>query len=211
MFGSGVTGGLFLFYFTAVKDYGAFASALLLIYFVAGLLGAPIWTFIARRKGKHVALIWACLYAVVTQPLLIFIPENNFLIAGLTMAVAGIVYTSGLYLLRAMMADIGDEDLLLTGQDRTGLLYALVTLTGKAGYALAVGVTYIGLGFIGFESKLEDQNTPDARMGLTALFIGIPIIVNLIGAALLVRYPIDYKRTLWLQNEIKAKRDAGLI
>ena len=211
MFGSGVTGGLFLFYFTAVKGYGALAGALLLIYFVAGLLGAPIWTFIAKRMGKHIALIWACFYAVATQPLLIFVPEDNFPIACLAMAVAGIVYTSAAYLLRAMMADIGDEDLLQTGQDRTGLLYALVTLTGKAGYALAVGVTYMGLGFIGFESRLEDQNTPEALMGLTALFIGIPIIVSLIGAALLVRYPIDFNRTLKLQSEIKAKRDLGLI
>lgn len=207
MFGSGVTGGLFLFYFDAVKGFGGLAAALLLIYFIAGLIGAPIWTMIARRWGKHVSLLCACIYTAVSLPFVMLLPEGNFIATAAGMAVAGIVYTSGAYLLRAMMADIGDEDLLQTGQDRTGLLYALVTLTGKAGYALAVGVTYIGLGLFGFNSKLGGENTPEALAGLTFLFIGLPVIVNLIGAVLLVKYPIDAKRQAELQAAIVAKRD----
>ncbi|MFN7606951.1 MAG: MFS transporter [Hyphomonadaceae bacterium] len=206
MFGSGVTGGLFLFYFDAVKGYGGLAAALLLIYFIAGLIGAPLWTLIARRWGKHVSLICACLYAAVSQPLFMYLPENNFVAAAIGMSVAGIVYTAGAYLLRAMMADIGDEDLLQTGQDRTGLLYAFVTLTGKAGYALAVGVTYVGLGLFGFNSKLGAENTPEALAGLTLLFLGLPVVVNLLGALLLLKYPIDAKRTAELQAAIAAKR-----
>jgi Na+/melibiose symporter-like transporter len=206
MFGSGVTGGLFLFYFDAVKGYGGLAAALLLIYFIAGLIGAPLWTLIARRWGKHVSLICACLYAAVSQPLIMYLPENNFVAAAIGMSVAGIVYTAGAYLLRAMMADIGDEDLLQTGQDRTGLLYAFVTLTGKAGYALAVGVTYVGLGLFGFNSKLGAENTPEALAGLTLLFLGLPVVVNLLGALLLLKYPIDAKRTAELQAAIAAKR-----
>ncbi|CAN1563472.1 MelB Na+/melibiose symporter and related transporters [Caulobacteraceae bacterium] len=206
MFGSGVTGGLFLFYFDAVKGYGGLAAALLLIYFIAGLIGAPLWTLIARRWGKHVSLIYACLYAAVSQPLIMYLPENNFVAAAIGMSVAGIVYTAGAYLLRAMMADIGDEDLLQTGQDRTGLLYAFVTLTGKAGYALAVGVTYVGLGLFGFNSKLGAENTPEALAGLTLLFLGLPVVVNLLGALLLLKYPIDAKRTAELQAAIAAKR-----
>jgi Na+/melibiose symporter-like transporter len=194
MFGSGVTGGLFLFYFDAVKG------------FIAGLIGAPLWTLIARRWGKHVSLICACLYAAVSQPLIMYLPENNFVAAAIGMSVAGIVYTAGAYLLRAMMADIGDEDLLQTGQDRTGLLYAFVTLTGKAGYALAVGVTYVGLGLFGFNSKLGAENTPEALAGLTLLFLGLPVVVNLLGALLLLKYPIDAKRTAELQAAIAAKR-----
>ncbi|MFN9611292.1 MAG: MFS transporter [Hyphomonadaceae bacterium] len=207
MFGSGVTGGLFLFYFDAVKGYGGLAAALLLIYFIAGLIGAPIWTMIARRWGKHVSRICACIYAAISQPLIMYLPENNFVAAAIGMSAAGIVYTSGAYLLRAMMADIGDEDLLQTGQDRTGLLYAFVTLTGKAGYALAVGVTYVGLGLFGFNSKLGAGNTPEALTGLTFLFIGLPVVVNILGALLLVKYPIDAKRTAELQAAIAAKHD----
>jgi glycoside/pentoside/hexuronide:cation symporter, GPH family len=211
MSGSGVTGGLFLFYFKAVKGFGDNSNILLLIYFVAGLLGAPLWTFIARQFGKHVSLIIACLYAAITQPLLIFLPPGHFAIAAAVMALAGIVYTAGAYLLRAMMADVGDEDLLVTGQDRTGLLYALVTLTGKAGYALAVGVAFLGLSAIGYDPTRGADNSPSALAGLTALFIGLPAFLNLLGAWLLRGYPIDAERTRDIQAQISLKRAQGTI
>jgi glycoside/pentoside/hexuronide:cation symporter, GPH family len=210
-FASGVTGGLFLFYFDAVKGYGALSSALLLIYFVAGLIGAPIWTILARRFGKHMSLIYACIFAAVTQPLILFLPPGNFVLAATGMAFFGLVYTSAAYLLRAMMADIGDEDLLRTGQDRTGLLYALVTLTGKGGYALAVGLTYLGLSFFGFKANLGANNSQGAIDGLTYLFIGLPVIMSLIGALVLKGYPIDAARTAELQQEIEMKRASGEI
>jgi glycoside/pentoside/hexuronide:cation symporter, GPH family len=211
MYSSGVTGGLFLFYFDAVKGYGGMSSALLLIYFVAGLVGAPIWTFLARRKGKHMSLIYACIFAAITQPLIFFIPPNNFVVAAIAMAIAGLVYTSAAYLLRAMMADVGDEDLLETGQDRTGLLYALVTLTGKAGYALAVGTTFLALSLIGYDAKLGSRNAPEAILGLTIIFLGLPTLMSLIGAAFLRNYPIDAARTTALQTQINERRAAGAL
>lgn len=211
MYSSGVTGGLFLFYFDAIKGYGTQSQALLLIYFVAGLVGAPIWTILARRTGKHISLICACIFAAVTQPLLFFVPAGNFVLTACAMAFAGLVYTSAAYLLRAMMADVGDEDLLQTGQDRTGLLYALVTLTGKAGYAFAVGTTFFALSLIGYDAKLGNQNTPEALAGLSILFLGLPTVMSLIGAAFLISYPIDAKRTTELQNQIALKRAEGGI
>jgi glycoside/pentoside/hexuronide:cation symporter, GPH family len=122
-----------------------------------------------------------------------------------------LVYTSAAYLLRAMMADVGDEDLLRTGQDRTGLLYALVTLTGKGGYALAVGTTFLGLSLIGYDAKLGSGNSESAIKGLTWLFIGLPVVMSLIGAAVLRGYPIDAKRTAELQSQIELKRASGEI
>jgi glycoside/pentoside/hexuronide:cation symporter, GPH family len=208
-FSAGVTGGLFLFYFAAVKDLGGLSPALLLIYFVTGLAGAPIWVWIAKRWGKDKSLMAACAFGLLTQPAIILFPPGNFLVASLGMGIAGLSYTAGAYLLRAMMADIGDEDLLRTGQDRTGLLYALVTLTGKAGYALAVGVTYIGLDLVGFVPRLGPDNSADALNGLTALFIGLPVLATIIGASFLIRYPIDAARTAQLQAEIEVKRAAG--
>ena len=197
---------MFLFYFDAVKGFGALSSALLLIYFVAGLVGAPIWTIIARRAGKHISLIYACIFAALGQPLIMLIPQGNFIVAAVAMALYGLGYTAAAYLLRAMMADIGDEDLLRTGKDRTGLLYALVTLTGKAGYALAVGVTYLVLSLIGYKANLGAGNTESSIMGLTLLFIGLPVILSLIGAWVLKGYPIDAARTAQLQIEIQAMR-----
>lgn len=208
MFSSGVTGGLFLFFFTAVKHYDMQASsALLLIYFIAGLIGTPVWTLLARRTAKHVALMTACVYAMVTQPMILFLPEGQFAMAAIGMAVAGLVYAAPAYLLRAMMADVGDEDLLTTGKDRTGLLYAMVTLTGKAGYAFAVGVTFVGLGAFGYEAELVAQNTAAALMGLTVMFIALPVVCCVAGAALLKGYPLDAARSAAVQAQLAARAD----
>jgi glycoside/pentoside/hexuronide:cation symporter, GPH family len=209
MFSSGVTGGLFLFFFTAVKGYsGGDASLLLLVYFVTGLVAAPLWTLIARRTAKHVSLIVACFYAAVTQPLILFLPEGQVALAAAGMAVAGAVYAAPAYLLRAMMADVGDEDLLVTGKDRTGLLYAMVTLTGKAGYAFSVGITYVALSAFGFEARLGGDNTQQALTGLVGMFVAVPVLMSLVGAALLRGYPLDAARTAEVQAAL-ASRGAG--
>jgi glycoside/pentoside/hexuronide:cation symporter, GPH family len=176
------------------------------VYFVAGLVCAPVWTLIATRLGKHGALIAACLYAMLTQPAILFLPQDNLLAAGIGMAIAGAVYAAPAYLLRAMMADVGDEDLLATGKDRTGLLYAMVTLTGKAGYAFAVGITYLGLGAVGFQPSLGSGNTPDALTGLTVMFIAVPLVANAIGALLLRNYPLDAARTAEVQAALAARK-----
>lgn len=48
----GVSGGLFLFYFQSVLGFERESQTLLAIYFVAGLLGVPIWWFAARRRAS---------------------------------------------------------------------------------------------------------------------------------------------------------------
>ena len=53
----GITGALVFFFFGWIKGYDhAQASLLMLVYFVAGLFGAPIWTWLAVRIGKDRAL-----------------------------------------------------------------------------------------------------------------------------------------------------------
>jgi len=53
----GITGALFLFYFERVKDFDKAESGILLLaYFIAALFGAPLWTRLANRIGKHRAL-----------------------------------------------------------------------------------------------------------------------------------------------------------
>lgn len=191
--GPAITGALFFFYFGRAKGFEkAAASQLLLIYFVGGLLGAPIWTWLSYRVGKHRALaISSLFYAVVTVGALA-IPQGDFPIGALMMFLAGLTYSAGAFLLRAMMADVGDEVRLETRSERTALLYALLSGTVKIGSALAVFVTFSLLGAMGFDPKAK---TGDAGVvGLMVMFSVVPASLALVASGVIARFPLTPER-----------------
>ncbi len=201
-FSMGVTGGSFIFYLSTIKNYDSQSSALLLIYFVVGLICTPIWTFISNKYGKHWAFFTACIYTIAVQLFLYIMPSGNFPVAIAIMAIAGIVYAAPILLLRSMVGDAADEDKLNTGKDRIGLLFAFMTLTSKAGYALSIGISFMILDALGFKAVLRDANSPQAINGLLTVFFGFPIVCNLIVAFMMARYPLSKKRVDEIQAEL---------
>jgi Na+/melibiose symporter-like transporter len=188
----GITGALFLFFFEAAKGYKpAAASTLLLFYFAAGLLAAPLWVRVARRHSKHRALIWALIAYCILQTATLLIPGNNFGIAAVAMGLAGVPAVAPAFLLRAMLADVSDAETLRSGQEKTGLFYAALAAVQKLGYAIPVGLSYGALRMLGFVPKLGAANSPDAINGLLALFIVPPVLLALAAAAVVRGWPID--------------------
>ncbi|HVF93677.1 MAG TPA: MFS transporter [Sphingomonas sp.] len=188
----GITGSMFIFYFEHRLGFDAStASLLLLVYFVAGLLAAPLWMKLALRIGKHKAATVAALTFCVTNSAIILLPTHNLTSAIAGMAFAGLPYAAFPFLMRAMLADVIDTDRLDTGLDRAGLFSAVLTTTTKIAHALPIGVIYPILGLIGFNGKAGAANTPDAIMGLTILFIGAPVVVMLGAAWAVARWPHD--------------------
>ena len=85
----GLAGALLLFFFEAARGFdSADSSLLLLIYFVAGLCGAPFWIWLARRTSKHNALKWSLLVYAVFQSALLFLPAGGFAMTAAIMALA---------------------------------------------------------------------------------------------------------------------------
>jgi Na+/melibiose symporter-like transporter len=188
----GITGALFLFFFEAGRGYNAgAASTLLLFYFAAGLLSAPIWVRIARRYSKHRALVGALIAYSLMQMSTFIIPANNFAVAAVVMALAGIPAVAPAFLLRAMLADVSDAETLQSGQEKTGLFYAVLAAVQKLGYAIPVGLSYVILEAIGFVPKLAGGNAADAISGLTLMFIVPPVLLALASAAIVWGWPID--------------------
>ena len=201
----GIAGTLFLFYFERMKHFDKTQSGvLLLIYFIAALAGAPIWPMLAKRIGKHRALAVASVVYAFVQLATVFMPPGEVVLGMIILVLAGLPYSAAQLLVRAMMADIGDEERLLTGVDKTGLLYAIVTGTVKLGYALAVGV-FIILGWLGFDPKTPTAAGDAALVGLYAF---APAALGLVVAAVMMRYPLDANRLAEIQRQLAA-RDAA--
>ena len=188
----GVTGALFLFFFEARLGYdAAAASTLLLFYFAAGLLAAPVWVRVSRRFSKHRALVGALVAYAVMQMCTFVIPANNFPVAAIIIALAGIPAVAPAFLLRAMLADVSDAETLVSGQEKTGLFYAVLAAVQKLGYAIPVGLSYVILEAIGFVPKLGGGNGADAIAGLTMMFVVPPVLLALAAATIVWSWPID--------------------
>lgn len=201
----GVAGALFLFFFERIKHFDKTQSGvLLLVYFLAALAGAPIWPWLAKRFGKHRAMALGAVFYAIVQFAAVLTPPGEVWAGVALLVLAGLPYTAAPMLVRSMMADIGDEERLESGIDRTGLLYAIVTGTLKLGYALAIAVFPV-LAWLGFDPKAA---TPTGETALTLLYAIAPAAMALLVAAIMVRYPLDAKRLAEIQRQLAA-RDAA--
>lgn len=202
--GYGVTGGLFVFLFRYHLDFPRHAEVLLLIYFLSGLLAVPFWTWLGRRVGKHRALQWGSIHAAIMLAAVPFMPKGDFWVAAGVLVIAGFSQSAGTMLLRAMMADVVDEDAARTGGQRSGLFFGLLLTTSKVGVAVGP-LTYAILDIYGFDAALGANNSPAAMMALVALYAGIPLALNLVAAASLIAYPLDEARQRALRETIAAR------
>ncbi|MDP3800659.1 MFS transporter [Brevundimonas sp.] len=204
----GITGALLFFYFESIKGFDRGASQIFMVlYFVAGLLAAPFWSWLAVKLGKDRALQIASIAFAVLYGLVGFLPANNFLITAIGLFIAGLPYAAGLLLTRAMMADVADEVRLETGDDRMGLLFSFLSLTTKLGYAISVGVLII-LGWVGFDQTPGAANTSVALTTLTALFLAVPTVLLFASAWALNKYPLGGERHAEVRARL-AERDAA--
>jgi Na+/melibiose symporter-like transporter len=96
---------------------------------------------------------------------------------------------------------------LKTGQDRTGLLYAILTGTVKVGTALA-SVSLIVLGAIGFNAKDPALSTQLSMQGLEALYAFAPGIIGLMAAACMIGYPLTEEKHAEILRQLGEKDGA---
>ncbi len=199
--GPGASAPIYLFFFREAKGFTPTDVGLLLIpYGAAGILAAPIWAKIAQRLGKHRTVQLAGLIYAVCQTILMLVPAGMFWATFASMFSVGFCAAAFIVLIRAMVADVADELRLTTGQERSGVLYALVTLTQKLGSSLAVAIIYPILDMFHYVAKPGYHNTPEAIRGLEICYVFAPIILVVIGSACLVGYKLDAKR----QDEIRS-------
>lgn len=208
--GPGTTGPIYIFFFHDAKGFPIKEVSLLLIpYIGAGLLGAPFWASVAQKLGKHRTIQVACVCYAICQTILMAMPKNAFLITALGMFSVGFCASAFVLLIRAMVADISDQIRLETGQNQTGILYALVTITQKFGSSITVAIVFPILAAVGYNAKEDAINTPAAIHGLEMCYLFAPIALVLVGGAMFFGYKLDKERHADIQTQLAA-RDAAL-
>ena len=219
--GRGTVGVLFFYFFEQARGFERADTTILLpVYFVAGLVGAPMWAWLAQRIGKHRALAAASVFfAAGLAATGYLIPHGNLPATATALFVTGLAFGAADLLLRAMMADVSDLVRLEQNADRTGLLFSVLNATSKIGYAASV-LTYAGLDAAGFVTEAEAKKAAEAGQTLTnspmvitlleAAFVGLPAVLLLASAWVLRGYPLDANRHAEIRDALAARETAPL-
>lgn len=197
---------MYIYEATYVWGIGSVASFLLLLYFFGGIIFIPLVLKLSYRLGKHRTVVAAGLFNACFAPVIFLIPEGNYIFAAIVLLFLGVNVGTTTTLYRSMMADVADIDELETGQRRTGLFFALLTLTQKLGGAVAVGVVFWTLALIGFVPE-HGENSDAALTGLSIVFVSVPVICNLFVALVMWGFPIGLKE----QEELRRKLDERFV
>ena len=167
------------------------ASAILLLFFLSGLICMPFWFRLAERTEKHSTLKIICLYAALAHlsyfPL--YLMGGGIPVLILAAVLSGVPFGAPLALLRSMMADIVEQDTLQNGEDRSGLTFAFLTSAFKTGQSFAIGIPFVLLGLIAGFNPAGD-NSPEAVRNLMIIFSGLPAFAYASAAVFAHHYPL---------------------
>jgi Na+/melibiose symporter-like transporter len=192
---AGTTTTLAVFFFSLAKGIAAADVGVILIgQFAVALIVTPVWTRLAGRLGKHRALALAATGSGLMQIPLYLMPGGSLIVAVGVFSLVGLFYGAIAMLPRAMIADCSDANRLDSGEDSTGLLFALLVGVWKIGQAFSVGLLFSILEWVDFKPALDAQNTAEALGRLELLYCFIPLVLSALAALLLLRYPLTGTR-----------------
>ena len=195
---------LLFFYVKQVIERPDWTAIYLAGYFIAAIIGTPLWMAAANRLGKHIAWRHALILAIATFAIVPFLGSGDTLPFLFVAVVAGLTLGADLAMPASMLADIVDQDVLESGRQRTGVFYAAWAMTAKAAAALVVGFSLKLLDMVGFVPDM--YNDGEALLVLGLLFGVCPILFKLVALALVWRYPLTASRQAELRAEIEAHR-----
>lgn len=201
---NGIPAVLFLLYLE--HRLGAAAAdrpLFILVYFAAAIAAIPLWQGLSRRIGKHRAWCWAMIAACATFATVPLIPAGGFTAFAAVCAVTGMALGADLTLPPAIQADVVDYDALRHGRARTGLLFALWSLSAKLALALAVGTALPALTATGFDPAAP---TPAGLGALTVIYALVPVVIKLTAIAAIWRFPLTAGRQAAVGRRLRARR-----
>ncbi|KRB51072.1 MAG: MFS transporter [Pseudomonadota bacterium] len=206
--GPGWMSALYMFFFIDARKYSAEqASALLLVYVVAGILGAPLTARLAMRFSKHRTLMVTTTAYALGLCLVMVTPKGSVLAALPVMFWCGFMAAGFDLMIRAMLADVADEVRLEQGQEQLSLIYALNALATKIAAAFAIGLTFPLLGRLGYNAAEGASNTPQAIFSLELAFIVGPIFFVMLGGACVLGWKLDATKHADIRRQLD-ERDA---
>jgi glycoside/pentoside/hexuronide:cation symporter, GPH family len=177
-------------------------SALLIVYFVCGMIGTPIIVKLAGKFNKHKLMAGLSIYMVIVFSTVVLMEPGQWKYYIFIQILCGMVANLGNVLVPSMAADVIDQDTVESGQQRGALFMALWGTADKLALAVAAGLTLPFLQYLGFDPSVEND-----QAGLDAIhytYTLVPIFFLAWSAWLIWSFPITKEH----QENLRAKIDS---
>jgi GPH family glycoside/pentoside/hexuronide:cation symporter len=168
------------------------ADMLIFLFFIAALVGAPFWVWLARRLEKHVAMAWSSLLGVIFSAAIVVVPNGNLGGFAFIQLGSGFAYAGPLILGASMAADVIDLDWLRGGQQRSALFVAVFGITKKLSEALGVGIALPMMEAMGFSTTNAASSA--SQTSLVVVNVVLPSLFAAIAIPFILAYPITEAR-----------------
>lgn len=172
---------------------------------VLALVCLPLWFALSVRIGKHQALMGAALWIAVFSLPLIFLRSGDTVLLIATIVVRGSSFIAILFLANSIAADVIDVDTLESGEQRSGLYFAVWGMVTKLALAFGVLLGTTLPSALGYQPNLGPA-AADVQPGLMAIYGALPAALMAMGALFLRAFPITRERHARVRAKIDARR-----
>jgi Na+/melibiose symporter-like transporter len=138
---------------------------------------------------------------------LVFLREGDTTALILVIAIRGSSFASILFLANSIAADVIDLDTLASGEQRSGLYFAVWGMTTKLSLALGVLLGTALPAAFGYDPT-ADVTGPDVQARLMAIYGGVPALLMGVGALFLRGFPVTRERHAAVRAELARRSDA---
>jgi GPH family glycoside/pentoside/hexuronide:cation symporter len=199
-----ILGGLFY-----VADYVMQISSMVLLVclFIPLIIGVPLTSLVRRRLGVVGAQQLLLIIAGIALVLITVVPKSFIPVC---LALAGFGLSGPQTLTNVLFAQVADEDELRSGVRREGAFFGVNALLTKPAQSVALALSPLILEATGFVTRESNQGqiyldqSAGALFGIRTLVGLIPGIAMLIGALILVWYPLRGSRLREVQEAVLA-------
>ncbi len=185
-------------------------GTLYFIYFIAGLAAVPLWLWLGRQLGKHIAFsICLMTVAVISAINMAFTSDDYWLFVGFFIF-KGACFGGLQFLPLAILADVIDVETAETGKARAGSYVAFASMTSKISTALGTFLAIRALSLTDFNAKLLADNAFDDLLILRVLYALIPAGFFIGAIIIAFRFPLTARVHADLQARILNQRSTEL-
>jgi GPH family glycoside/pentoside/hexuronide:cation symporter len=173
---------------------------------IAFIIGVTLTGLVGRVLGKRNALIVLTLANAATIIGFFYIPPDATVLMFLINLLGNLLAGPTPALVWALYTDVADYGEWRFGRRATGLVFSAAMFAQKMG--LTIGGAASGWMLAAFGFVANQQQTPEALMGIRVMFSIIPGALALLNGIILLFYPLNTENTEQMYRELKAIREA---